>query len=220
MKKEHIVLAGAVIAICCSALLALGGQSQEISDEMTLLLLLPILSFIVVIFRNLVGIHTYGTFGPVILGIAFYRIGIISALLLYGGILLFGAIINHILKKLEILSLPLTSLTIAFVAIALLYLHELTGINLMGSLELPFLITAYMIDTFNDKAESMSLRHALSIMVQTLLVALIAGLLASALSSSLYLISILLLTISLTLLISLYTGARLLEILRFKRMVQ
>ncbi|HMC67431.1 MAG TPA: transglutaminase domain-containing protein, partial [Gemmataceae bacterium] len=60
------------------------------------LLLLPIAALIVCIFRNLIGIGSFGTFAPALLGLAFHELASLPGILVFVAILLIGWLMRRV----------------------------------------------------------------------------------------------------------------------------
>src|SRR5207244_1733464 len=54
------------------------------------LLLLPLAGLIVCIYRNLIGIYSFGTFAPALIGLAFRDLHSLPGILVFTAIMLFG----------------------------------------------------------------------------------------------------------------------------------
>lgn len=223
--KDKVVLSMVFVLLIISALTAFYSDNINLNFDkgpLQMFFLLPMLSFIVVIGQNIVGLRTFGTFGPVILGLSFLQIGIIKALFLYVIILGAGIILHKLLSNLSILSTNLTSINLYFVALIMGILFHLLGIELGNFVQYPFLITAFIIDRFNTITESKGYNEAILLLLQTILVALSAAIFAKViltfnLSTTL---AFFILSLSINLLISLYKGVRLLELIRFKNLIK
>ncbi len=221
IKKESVIKVLSVIALILAVIIFF--QEFDLHYDLKLMLLLPILSFLIVFARIIVGMKTFGTFGPLILGVAFFHLGILKALMFYSIILLFGLFFHMLLRHLDILSVPQTSLTISAITLTIISGYVIYGnLGILNTLILPFLITSHIIESMSDEVISKGYSEAFIMLIQTLLIAIIGAALAGYIAKleGNIILSILFLTVSLNFALSLYTGARLAEIFRFRKLIK
>jgi hypothetical protein len=90
------------------------------------LLLIPLGSLVVALFRNVVGIKTYGTFMPVLIALALRDFPIHLGLALVGVVILLGYLARFALERLRLLMVPRLSIVLCIVVLAVT-LFALTG---------------------------------------------------------------------------------------------
>jgi transglutaminase-like putative cysteine protease len=117
------------------------------------LLLLPVAALVVSVFRTVVGISTFGTFGPALLGLVCRDVSDFPwALGLFIAIMLTGWVIRRVLDRYHLLMVPRISVLLSCVVILLV-----TGLMLVGPEAgatrgyvalLPLIILTHMIERF------------------------------------------------------------------------
>jgi hypothetical protein len=139
-----------------------------------LILLLPLGALVTSIFRNLIGIQTFGTFTPSLLALSFvradWRTGVV-VLTVVMGIGLAGRVVVNRLKLLMVprlsvvLTLVVLSLTIAISALDYFGLTPAAAVVL-----LPMVILTMIIERFHISAEEDGLSYSLTLLAGTLVV--------------------------------------------------
>ncbi len=117
------------------------------------LLLLPVAALVVSIFRTVVGITTFGTFGPALLGLVCRDVSDFPwALGIFIGIMLTGWVIRKVLDRYHLLMVPRISVLLTCIVILLV-----TALALLGPLAsathgyvalLPLIILTHMVERF------------------------------------------------------------------------
>jgi len=82
------------------------------------LLLVPLGALVVALFRNLIGITTYGTFMPVLIALALRGFSLGLGLVLVAIVILFGFLARLALEKLRLLMVPRLSIVLCIVVLA------------------------------------------------------------------------------------------------------
>ncbi len=195
-----------------------------VQTQMTLrvLLLIPFGALIVALFRNMVGVPTFGTFMPVLLALAFIEtslaIGVALLLLIIG----VGWVFRRLLDWLQLLMIPrlsflLTVVILIIVGISLLSDHAGMTAGLSAA-AFPIVIITATIERFSVMIVEEGPRNAAKTTAGTLLVALAcyALLMSNMLQRTVLAFPELLLPVlGALLLIGRYTGYRLSEWVRF-----
>jgi hypothetical protein len=84
------------------------------------LLLLPIAALTVCIYRNVIGLHSFGTFSPAIIGLAFRDLHSMPGLLVFVSIVLVGWIMRRVLDYYRLLQVPRTAFLLSMVVVVLI----------------------------------------------------------------------------------------------------
>jgi hypothetical protein len=84
------------------------------------LLLLPVAALIVCIYRNVIGIYSFGTFAPALVGLAFRDLHSLPGLLVFVSIILLGWIMRRLLDYYHLLQVPRTAFLLSLVVILLI----------------------------------------------------------------------------------------------------
>lgn len=189
---------------------------------LTLLLILPIGAFLVSVFKNVVGLKTFGVFLPVLIAFAFMEIGIFTGLIYFSVIIVLIGLLNFPLEKWGILHTPKIGFMLTVVAVYCLigmYIFFKTGwIDPSKALVFPTIILTMMAEKFARKVEEDSLKEALNTYTQTLIATLIcAWVLSSELIQNLIITfpEALLVFAGLSLLLGKWIGLRFTEYSRF-----
>ena len=117
------------------------------------LLLLPVAALVVSIFRTVVGITTFGTFGPALLGLVCRDVSDFPwALGIFIGIMLTGWLIRRVLDRYHLLMVPRISILLTCIVIllvvALMLLGPEAAITHGYVALLPLIILTHMIERF------------------------------------------------------------------------
>lgn len=129
------------------------------------LLLLPLGAFFVALFRNLVGVTTYGTFMPVLIAIALRGFGLVAGLGLVTLVILFGVFGRLTLERLRLLMVPrltiLLSLVVLTVTLLALAARDLGRSGLFAGVVLPMVILTMLIERISITIAEEGLPEAL-----------------------------------------------------------
>jgi hypothetical protein len=140
------------------------------------LLLLPLGAYIVAICTNVVGFKTYGVFLPVLIAFSFIDMGLIQGLIFFTAIIGLISLMSFPLERWGILHVPkivclLT--TVSLYCLASIKIFYITGwVAPSATLTFPIIILTLISERFAQKVEEESLREALFIYGQTLIVTL------------------------------------------------
>lgn len=188
-----------------------------------ILLIIPIGAFVVAFLRNVIGMKTFGTFMPVLVGIAFRETGLIAGVLLFVLIVSLGLSARFYLERLKLLMVPrlaavLTIVVLMMAALSII-LHKL-GIDRGLSLALfPMVILTMTIERMSVIWEEQGAGEAISQGMGSLLAAMICFLLIRMEQLQFVVFAfpeLLFVVLALILLLGRYTGYRLFELIRFK----
>jgi hypothetical protein len=84
------------------------------------LLLLPVAALIICVFRNVIGLGSFGTFAPALIGLAFHHAGSLPGLLVFVSIVLVGWGMRRVLDRYHLLQVPRTAFLLSLVVVVLL----------------------------------------------------------------------------------------------------
>ncbi len=88
-----------------------------VQSLLQLLLLLPLGTLITAFFRNIIGVRTYGTFMPALIGLALRDLPPLFGLALVGGVLTIGVSTRFALERLRLLMVPRLSILLCVVVL-------------------------------------------------------------------------------------------------------
>lgn len=191
-----------------------------------ILLLLPLGAFVTVVFRNVLGLETFGTFLPALIAAAAMETGLFWGLVGFVGIIITASIVRRLLEWLQLLHSPKMAIMLTVVVMLLLAatvagveykLFALAQISLF-----PIAILAITAERFAITVDEQGYLKALHITAMTVVV--IAA--AYTVMDSLFLQSLfftfpelLLLVIVLNLWLGKWIGLRLSEFIRFRQLI-
>jgi hypothetical protein len=198
---------------------------QQFQETFRILILVPLGALIICVLRNIVGFPTFGIFMPVLMALAFRNTGLIYGIGIFAGVVLMGYVVRRWIDKLRLLLVPrlsvlLTLVILAFIVFALigskLGLREFMAVGL-----LPFVILTMTIERFFVLIEESGARAALRTAGGSAAVAAIAHELIhfQSLQLTFFVYPELLFAVAaLQILLGRYTGYRLSEVFRFRKL--
>jgi hypothetical protein len=187
------------------------------------LLLVPVAALIVCVWRNVIGIGSFGTFAPALLGLAFRELHSLPGILVVTSIILTGWLVRRVLDRYHLLQVPrqavlLTLVVLMLIAAVVLAAHRDIPATRYVSL-FPIVILTGMIERFwtleTEDGTGTSFRTLLCTMLIAVSISLVLSL--HAVLAQLYRYPETLgLLMAAQLLIGRYTGYRLTELYRFR----
>ena len=195
---------------------------MEAQQVFRLILLIPLGALIVSLFRNVIGIGTFGTFMPVLIGLAFRSTKLWWGLLLFSVVVVLGLFLRRAMDRLKLLVVPRLSVIVTFLVI-LLVLGAITGqqfgaYRIMAVALFPMVIMTMTIERLSIILMEKGKRQAILISLGTLAAALCCYAIMSITYVQDFLFAfpeVLFAFISFQILIGRYTGYRLTEYFRF-----
>ncbi len=206
--------------------LVLASRSEVNLQSIYLVLILPIIALVIVIFRNIIGIETFGTFTPVIVAVAFLTTGAIWGSILFFIIIAVGIFFRYLFSHIHIHIVARMALLIAVVCLTMLATMILGVYIGWGALInisiLPMVIMAGIVENFTQTQMEVGFKEAFRLTLATLILALISYLIIDSVGlHTLILIypEWILGVLALEVLIGLWSGVRLIEYFRFYRII-
>ena len=143
-----------------------------------LILIIPFLTFLVVLFRQVIGLQTFGVYTPVMITAAFFILGIWFGLITFFFAVITSYVVKHILNKFELLYLPKVALNLGFISLSFLIvvwivLYVGTPISLSLAI-FPMLVMSTVSEKFMAAQSEEGFKSALWAVTETLLVVIIA----------------------------------------------
>ncbi|MBM4067936.1 MAG: hypothetical protein FJ271_03200 [Planctomycetes bacterium] len=191
------------------------------------LLLLPIAALIICFYRNVIGLHSFGTFAPALIGLAFRHLESMPGILVFVSIVLIGWGMRRVLDRYHLLQVPRTAFMLSLVVLVLIGSivaanYQDLAVTRYISL-FPIIILTGMIERFwTLEAEDGTVR-SFKTLLGTLIIAATIALTASApfvLNHMVNFPETLGIIMACQLLIGRYTGYRLSELYRFRDLVR
>ncbi len=205
------------------AVLDLARLPAQAQKSLAILLLLPLGALVAALVRNVVGIATFGTFAPVLLGVSFAYCDPWTGAAVFAAVMLAGLGGRWLLGKLPLLMVPRLGVLLTLVVLALAavvsILHQFGSQVDQYAILLPLVAATMVVERFFICQEEDGSRLAWSLMLGTLAVAAAClGLLKSQALGRLVVRfpELLLCVAALLLLVGRYSGYRLSELVRFR----
>ncbi len=191
------------------------------------LLLLPIAALIICVFRNVIGVGSFGTFAPALVGMAFRDLQSLPGLLVFVSIVLIGWGMRRALDRYHLLQVPRTAFLLSLVVVVLLSAILLANFQSLAVTRyfslFPMVILTGMIERFwtleSEDGTSSSFRTLLGTMFISACISLVLSLQAVVGHMVRY-PETLGLIMAAQLLLGRYTGYRLLELFRFRDFIK
>ena len=199
----------------------------QMHEVLSLMLLLPLGALITAFFRNVIGIHTFGTFAPALLAISFIFAAWGTGIAILVVVVIAGLVGRQFLERLHLLMVPRLSIVLTLIIMCLVFsvslLDYLNATDSAQAVLLPLVILTILIERFHVTSEEDGIAFALQLVVGTTIVATFCYLLLRWD----YIGQLLLiypeahfLTIALFIMIGRYSGYRLVELWRFRDLVK
>lgn len=196
-------------------------------ELLRIIIMLPFGVLAVVIFRNIIGLETFGTFMPALLAIGFRDTGLGIGIVLFLVILTFGSFVRLGLDRLQLLHTPRLAIILSSVVIFML---SITAVGVwLGKLDyarvalFPIVILTLTIERFSIITDESGIKQGVWIALQTLFVASVAySIMSSRFLQSLVLSfpEVILIMAALFIYIGRYSGFRLAELIRFRHIIR
>ena len=196
------------------------------TNLLKIIIMIPLGALVTVIFRNVIGLETYGTFLPTLIAVAARNTGLWWGLAGFVAIILVVAVVRRGLEWLQLLHSPKMAILLTTVVMTLLGmtvlgvaadLFELAHVSLF-----PIAILAITSERFAITEEEQGLGKAMKMMGMTLIVtAACYAVMSSLFLQSMFLAfqELLLVVIAINLWLGKWVGMRVTEFFRFRRLV-
>ncbi len=202
-------------------------KKANISLELLkIILMIPVGAFVTIIFRNYIGLQTFGTFLPVLIATAFRDTGLFWGLITFSTIIFAGALLRYFLEKLKLLHTPKLSIILIFVILMLLFFtvvgSEYSQKGLTHSALFPLAILAITIERFSLIMEEKGWNETITIFINSLIVVTFCYLAILSLFLQTIVMAfpeLMLLIIAANIYMGRWTGIRLFEFYRFRHLI-
>lgn len=191
------------------------------------LLLLPLASIIICVYRNLIGLNSFGLFAPALVGLAFRDLRSLPGFGVFVSILLIGWLMRRVLDSYRLLQVPRVALMLSLIVVVLILAVQMANYHdfpVTRYISLfPLIILTGMVERFWTLENEDSVGASFRTLLSTMLIAATISIFLSfkfivrwmfAYPETLGLI------MAGQLLIGRYTGYRLMELLRFRDFLQ
>lgn len=114
------------------------------------LMVFPLGILITVLFRNVIGLKTMGTFTPMLIAMSLVKTGFIAGLICFSIIISVGLVIRTLLSRLNLLLVPRISAVVIFVILIMQYMaiigYQINWEIAASAIFFPIIITAWIIE--------------------------------------------------------------------------
>lgn len=197
-------------------------------ETVALLLMLPIIATFIAFLRQVVGIKAFGVYTPLIITFAFLATnGLKYGIIIFLAVILVGMLMRFALKPFRLLYLPRVAIMLSVVAVLILLMLTLGGslhrTGLAAVSIFPILIMITLVEKFVTVQIEKGNRAALILTLETLVISVVGYYIASweflikLLAEAPWVV---LLTIPINILLGKWTGLRLAEYIRFRKIIK
>ncbi|MFA4930582.1 MAG: 7TM domain-containing protein [Patescibacteria group bacterium] len=195
-------------------------------STIALILTIPIIALLIALARQVVGIKAFGIYVPSLITLAFLESGLRYGTVVFLVVLAVGTIARLVLKKLRILYLPRMALILTAVALGLLLMMGVASYFNVSGLKTLSIVPLLTMVILTEKFVSAQIRYgfgpALKLTWETFVLSAVCYLLVGWESLKVFIVSYpewLLLVIPILILLGRWTGLRVLEYWRFRRVI-
>lgn len=192
-----------------------------------LILILPIVATIVSFARQIIGVKAFGIYVPSIIALTFIETNLKWGLFILLVILVAGTIIRLLAKKLRILYMPRMAVVLTLVALVIFAMFVLSAYtNRTGLLNVsvfPILMMIILSEKFVEVQIEKGNKEAIRLTIETLILAILSYYIVSWESFKIIVLAypeLILLTIVLNILFGKFTGLRIVEYFRFRKLLK
>src|ERR1051326_7044861 len=187
------------------------------------LLLMTLAALIICIFRNEIGLYSFGTFAPALVGLAFRDLKTLPGMLIFASILLVGWLLRRALERYNLLQVPRVAFMLSSVVVILILLIVIANSQSLAATNyiplFPMVILTSMIERFwtleTEDGAGSSFKTLFTTMLIAASIALVAGIpwLVEQMKAFPEILGLIMAS---QLLLGRYTGFRLTELSRFR----
>ncbi len=194
-------------------------------DNIFLLLMLPIIATLIAFLRQILGIKTFGIYTPTIITLSFIATGLKYGLSIFLIILAVATLLRFLLRKFKLLYLPRMAIVLTILALVLLFLFIVGAYfnktGMIGLSILPILVLIILVEKFVSVQIEKGGFTAILLSVETILVSVICYWVVNWEWFKTLILSypeLVLLTLVVNIILGRWTGLRLSEYFRFRRL--
>jgi len=199
------------------------GLSMEL---LRIILMIPIGAVVVVIFRSVIGIQTFGVFLPVLIASAFRGSGLFWGLVTFVSIILLGALLRYLLDRLKLSHTPKLTILLVFVVLSLLTISafgvKFNNMDIARATLFPLAVMAITIERFSLVTQERGFKHSLRIFGNTIIAVIFSYLVINSLFLQTVVLAFpetMLLVICVSIYLGHWVGLRVTELIRFKSLI-
>jgi hypothetical protein len=191
------------------------------------LLLLPIAALMICVFRNVIGLTSFGTFAPALVGLAFRDLRSWPGIFVFVGIMLVGWLMRRALNRFHLLQVPRTALMLTLVVSTITIFVVVANRQHVPTTRyislFPLVILTGMIERFWTLEEEDSMWSSFRTLLSTLFIAACISLVISRQTLMQHMLrypETVGLVVAALLVLGRYTGYRLSELRRFRDFIR
>ena len=195
-------------------------------ELLKVIIMIPLGGVVIVIFRNVVGLRTFGTFLPALIAASMRHTGALWGLVGFVGIILVVSLLRRAVAKLQLLHSPLLGVLLTTVIGLMLLIATLSAqydLPRLARVSLfPFAIMAITSERFSIMYEEAGAREAWTTLLRTMLVVFFCHVTMSSLSLQILVLAfpeLLLVTVAINIWLGRWVGLRFTEWLRFRTLL-
>jgi len=199
------------------------GLSMEL---LRIILMIPIGALVTVIFRNVIGLRTFGTFLPALIASAFRESGLLWGLITFISIIATGSLLRRLLDRLRIMHTPKLTIILVYIVLALLTVSALgvkfNNMDIAHATLFPLALMAITVERTSLLIQENGYKDALIIFANTILAVILCYLVINSLFLQTVVLAFpetMLLVICTSLYLGNWVGLRVSELVRFKSLV-
>lgn len=196
------------------------GLSMEL---LQIILMIPVGAIVTIIFRNVIGIRTFGTFLPALIASSFRGPGLLWGMITFTSIIIGGTLIRALLEKLKLTHTPKLTVLLVYVVFSLLFVAgfgvKMNNLDLAHATFFPLALTAITIERFSIMAQEGTLKDAFKILLNTMVTVLVIYIVINSLFLQTFVMAFpetMLLVIAAGIYFGSWVGLRLNEMIRFR----
>lgn len=190
------------------------------------ILVIPIGALVTIIFRNVMGVHTFGTFLPALIAYAFLGTGLWWGMLIFFTIIAGGAAVDALVSRLKLLHTPRLTVIMLYVVVILLG-FGVWGVRhgnaiLAHSLFFPLAIHTITIERFFIIAQERGIKKSFAILGWTMVAVAFCYMVMSSLALQMIVVffpETSLLVLATAIYLGRWTGLRVMEFYRFRHLI-
>jgi len=196
------------------------------TSSIVLILMLPIVATLLAFSRQIIGIKAFGIFTPAAVTLSFLAIGLKYGLMIFVVVLLTATVSRFLLRRFRLLYLPRMAIVLTAVSLSILGLFGVGALfrqtGILAFSVFPILLLASLAEQFVEAQIRLGFRTAARLTAETLLLSIVSTLIARWETLRSFVVGfpeLILLTIPLNILFGRWTGLRLTEYVRFRKIL-
>jgi len=197
------------------------------TNTILLILMLPIVATIIAFARQILGIKAFGIYIPSVVALSFVATGLKYGFAIFILIIVFGTLIRLVLQKIRMLHLPRIAIVLSLVSIAILAMlaegayRGRTGLIAVSIF--PMLIMIMLVEQFVNVQAEKGARTAIKLTTETLILSVICYFIVTWQTLRTLIIAypeLIFITLALNFGLGKWTGLRVSEYFRFRRVIK